>query len=75
MQRTVQEVKKKTVSKSSTNDGVRAASLGLFSLLEDEFILEFLEDWLGEKELLSLSRVSRFFYFFANLEELVHNQI
>src|SRR5688572_11643683 len=65
-----QKMKDKSSSNGKSNN-TRTDSLGLFALLDDSDIQEFLEEWLTEKELLTLGRVSRFFHFFANQEELV----
>lgn len=68
---------RKSNGNSTTNvpkfdNSKRVQSLGIFHVLDDDMLMEFLE-WMSEKDLLTLSLVSHVFYIFAEEEELVEN--
>ena len=52
----------------------RKEGLGIFSLFDDDDLIEVLE-YLGVDELRTMSRLSRIFYMFASHEELVRPDI
>ena len=53
------------------NNWIRKEGLGLFNLLDDEFIIDEILCYLDTHHLMKLSMVSKIFYLFATHEEIV----
>jgi hypothetical protein len=75
MQKTTVQIKDISNSDNNKNPSKfdntkRTLSLGYFSVLDDDLLIEVLE-WFDEKSLLNLSLVSHVFYIFSDEEELV----